>query len=88
MPMNQKQMPIGPKIRNLNKEYTYEDGPMNQLKKWAETGYLLGYDELATHPELPNGMIPRPTFMIGQWLIWTSTAAIVIILKGQLTLLG
>ncbi len=41
----EKQLPIGPKVRNLNKEYLYSDGSMNQLKKWAEIGYLTGWAE-------------------------------------------
>lgn len=39
-----KQKPIGPKVRNLNKEYTYKDGTMNQLDKWEAVGYLSGYE--------------------------------------------
>jgi uncharacterized repeat protein (TIGR03806 family) len=32
--------PIGPKVRHLNKVYNYRDGPMNQLEKWQQVGYL------------------------------------------------
>jgi len=32
--------PIGPKARHLNGEYPYADGPMNQLSKLTEVGYL------------------------------------------------
>ena len=32
--------PIGPKPQNLNKNYTYNDGSMNQLDKWRDFGYL------------------------------------------------
>jgi len=35
-----KQIPIGPKVRNLNKSFVYADGEMNQLAKWAAVGYL------------------------------------------------
>lgn len=35
--------PIGPKARNLNKEYAYTDGTMNQLQKWSQSGYLTEY---------------------------------------------
>ncbi|MEM6378605.1 MAG: SO2930 family diheme c-type cytochrome [Bacteroidota bacterium] len=45
-----KQIPIGPKVRNLNKSYAYADGTMNQLDKWASVGYLSGYDADAEHP--------------------------------------
>ena len=37
-----KQLPIGPKVRNLNKDFAYPDGSMNQLDKWASVGYLIG----------------------------------------------
>jgi uncharacterized repeat protein (TIGR03806 family) len=37
------QEPIGPKIRNLNKEFAYLDGKMNQLEKWNSVGYLADY---------------------------------------------
>lgn len=33
-------VPIGPKPQNLNKNYLYSDGSMNQLQKWIELGYL------------------------------------------------
>ena len=33
-------MPIGPKPQNLNKNFTYAGGSMNQLSKWIEVGYL------------------------------------------------
>ena len=34
--------PIGTKPQNLNKDLFYSDGPMNQLQKWQEVGYLAG----------------------------------------------
>lgn len=40
---NEHQMlPIGPKARNLNKDYKYKDGTANQLVRWTQTGYLKG----------------------------------------------
>jgi uncharacterized repeat protein (TIGR03806 family) len=40
---NQKVLlPIGPKARNLNRDYAYEDGPENQLERWTRVGYLQG----------------------------------------------
>ncbi|MGB1248201.1 MAG: hypothetical protein ACPG4Z_04900, partial [Chitinophagales bacterium] len=36
--------PIGPKVRNINGDFDYEDGTTNQLDKWVEVGYLSGYD--------------------------------------------
>lgn len=47
-----KQKPIGPKVRNLNKNYAYVDGTMNQLDKWASVGYLSGYDSNKKHPSV------------------------------------
>lgn len=47
-----KQIPIGPKVRNLNKTYPYADGEMNQLEKWASIGYLKGYDATHEHPKV------------------------------------
>ncbi len=47
-----KQIPIGPKVRNLNKPFAYADGEMNQLEKWASIGYLTGYDGQANHPKV------------------------------------
>lgn len=35
-----KLKPIGPKVRNINKMFAYQDGAMNQLDKWKEVGYL------------------------------------------------
>lgn len=47
-----KQIPIGPKVRNLNKSFVYADGEMNQLAKWAAVGYLKGYDTNTDHPKV------------------------------------
>lgn len=44
--------PIGPKVRHLNKIYIYQDGPMNQLEKWQQQGYLEPLDNEVA--ELPN----------------------------------
>ena len=35
-------LPIGPKARNLNKDYAYADGTANQLARWIAVGYLRG----------------------------------------------
>jgi len=35
-------VPIGPKARNLNKDYQYADGRANQLAYWTRVGYLKG----------------------------------------------
>ena len=39
---NHAMQPIGPKARNLNKNFTYADGTSNQLAYWAKAGYLQG----------------------------------------------
>ncbi|HKD45784.1 MAG TPA: SO2930 family diheme c-type cytochrome [Candidatus Angelobacter sp.] len=35
-------LPIGPKARNLNRDYAYADGVANQLMRWTSVGYLQG----------------------------------------------
>jgi uncharacterized repeat protein (TIGR03806 family) len=35
-------IPIGPKARNLNKDFNYADGRANQLAYWTRIGYLKG----------------------------------------------
>ncbi|HRP54251.1 MAG TPA: hypothetical protein PLI97_12200 [Fluviicola sp.] len=37
---NNKAIPIGPKPQNINFDYTYSDGSMNQLQKLINVGYL------------------------------------------------
>ena len=37
--------PVGPKIRHLNKMYSYDDGEQNQIAKWQAVGYLSGLEE-------------------------------------------
>lgn len=43
--------PIGPKIRNINKDFDYADGTMNQLQKWKDMGYLRDFP--TTAPRVP-----------------------------------
>ncbi len=45
-------IPIGPKVKNLNKDYKYIDGAMNQLAKWSDIGYLSGYVPNEDHPKV------------------------------------
>jgi uncharacterized repeat protein (TIGR03806 family) len=48
---NQKVLlPIGPKARNLNKDFTYATGSENQLEHWARVGYLRGLPASASRP--------------------------------------
>ncbi|MBO6574208.1 MAG: hypothetical protein JJ896_02230 [Rhodothermales bacterium] len=49
-----QQVPIGPSARNLNKTFVYRDGAENQLAKWAEKGYLSGFDPAAAHPRVAD----------------------------------
>jgi uncharacterized repeat protein (TIGR03806 family) len=49
---NQKVLrPIGPKARNLNKDYSYSDGTGDQLVRWARVGYLQGLPAAAARPK-------------------------------------
>jgi uncharacterized repeat protein (TIGR03806 family) len=41
--LNDVPAPIGPKPQNLNRDYAYAGGSMNQLEKWKKTGYLNSY---------------------------------------------
>ncbi len=50
----QKDIPIGPKARLLNRDYDYGAGPVNQLAHWRSVGILSATDEeLANAPYLP-----------------------------------
>jgi uncharacterized repeat protein (TIGR03806 family) len=43
-------IPIGPKARNLNKDFDYPDGRANQLAYWTKVGYLKGAPDPAQAP--------------------------------------
>jgi uncharacterized repeat protein (TIGR03806 family) len=43
--------PLGPKARNLNRDYAYADGVQNQLTHLQKVGYLTGLPNL---PEVPR----------------------------------
>jgi len=45
-------IPIGPKVRNINKLYAYGEGSQNQLDKWTEMGYLEGYTPSGATPKM------------------------------------
>jgi uncharacterized repeat protein (TIGR03806 family) len=47
-------LPMGPKSRNLNKNYAYTDGTMNQLEKWVEVDYLT---DLPSLPSVPKAAV-------------------------------
>jgi len=44
--------PIGPKARNLNKDFDYPEGRFNQLTYWTRVGYLKGAPPPAQAPKL------------------------------------
>lgn len=46
--------PIGPKIRNLNKDFTYEDGSENQLMRWQKLGFVANVPSPEFCPKTPN----------------------------------
>jgi uncharacterized repeat protein (TIGR03806 family) len=49
---NQKVLlPIGPKARNMNKDYAYAGGKENQLDHWARIGYLQGLPSAGVRPK-------------------------------------
>ncbi len=52
-------LPIGPKARNLNKDYAYADGVANQLTHWAQVGYLRGAPSLQTAPRAAKWDAPE-----------------------------
>ena len=45
-------LPIGPKARNLNKDYAYADGRENQLSRWQSIGYLRSLPEPDARPRV------------------------------------
>lgn len=46
--------PIGPKARNLNREFAYADGTRNQLVSWSEAGILSGAPAPEGAPAVPD----------------------------------
>ena len=52
-------LPIGPKARNLNKDYPYPDGSANQLTRWAQVGYLQGAPSPKAAPRAPRWDVPE-----------------------------
>ncbi len=47
-------LPIGPKARNLNKTYAYDDGAENQIAHWSGIGYLRGAPAAGAVPRVPR----------------------------------
>lgn len=48
-----KQMPVGPRADNLNRNFAYADGSANQLDRWAQLGALRGLPQADQRPKLP-----------------------------------
>jgi len=48
-----KMVPIGPSARQLNGDFAYQSGPMNQLLYWQKQGILKGLPKLTEVPRLP-----------------------------------
>jgi uncharacterized repeat protein (TIGR03806 family) len=46
--------PLGPKARNLNKDYPYAGGAENQLAHWSASGLLAGAPEPSDAPAVPD----------------------------------
>ena len=44
--------PVGPRVRNLNKDFAYGEGTFNQLEYWSNAGKLSGYLPSLEHPSL------------------------------------
>jgi uncharacterized repeat protein (TIGR03806 family) len=51
-------LPIGPKARNLNKDFIYSDGAENQLARWTKVGYLQGTPSPETLPKVSRWDVP------------------------------
>ncbi|HLV89184.1 MAG TPA: SO2930 family diheme c-type cytochrome [Candidatus Sulfotelmatobacter sp.] len=49
---NRVMLPIGPKARNLNKDFSYADGAANQLEYWSRIGYLSGAQDAQRAPSV------------------------------------
>lgn len=44
--------PIGPSVRQLNGDFPYQDGSMNQLDKWAGANWLVGLPTQEKRPQI------------------------------------
>lgn len=51
---NKSLSPIGPKARNLNKDFTYVGGTQNQLSYWSHAGLLDGAPAPMEAPSIPK----------------------------------
>jgi uncharacterized repeat protein (TIGR03806 family) len=46
--------PIGPKVRNMNKDYAYADGKENELVRLYKVGFLTGLPDIKTCPRVAD----------------------------------
>src|SRR5699024_5536645 len=51
---NDDLLPLGPKVRNMNKEYSYAKGKQNQLQLLQQAGILTGLPPAADIPKAPD----------------------------------
>jgi len=49
---NKIMQPIGPKARNLNREFAYTDGAANQIAHWSKIGYLANAPSAESVPKV------------------------------------
>src|SRR5262245_788909 len=56
---NKLLQPIGPKARNLNREYAYPEITANQLDHWMKIGFLKGAPAAAAAPKIPAWDDPK-----------------------------
>lgn len=47
-------IPVGPKVKHLNKTYSYDSGSANQLEHWQELGILAGVTDTTAMPALAD----------------------------------
>lgn len=47
-------VPLGPKARNLNGSFPYDEGEANQLEHWVQAGILSGAPSAADAPAVPD----------------------------------
>ena len=70
-------LPIGPKVRHLNRDFTYKDGSENQLVHWKQAGALVDCPDPKTRRASRSGTIQRPArSTIARGRGWKSTAHI------------
>jgi uncharacterized repeat protein (TIGR03806 family) len=54
--------PIGPKARNLNRDFEYAEGRLNELAYWTKVGYLKGAPLPASGAPFPESVAREPVW--------------------------